>query len=194
MDSSEKPVETSSGTVARRGGARPGAGRKPDAQSRTTRASREAIAAFVHQNIPRLNGWLEQVANGLPKLDREGEPLRDDKGSVVWVVKPDAMGAVKIVSDIMDYHLPRLQRSDVTVLAQVESGASLELAERVKKMSTADLKLALAASMEQQGMSWDSVEIDDPLADNVTDVVSRVVPDEPVVPEWMRSDPENASD
>lgn len=151
----------------KRGGARPGAGRKTDLSIKT---AREAVALFVQSNIPRLNGWLEQVACGLPKVDRNGDPLRDDKGSVIFVVKPDPMGAIKCVESIADFYLPRLSRQESHVIAQVENAASIPMVERVSRMSTAEIKALLAQSVE--------------------DVPHRTIEqiEQEPLPDWLKSD------
>lgn len=68
---------------------------------------------FVEQNLPRLDCWMQQVANGIPKVDMNCEPIRDTNGSVVYLVKPDPATAIKLVADICEYHLPKLSRQDV---------------------------------------------------------------------------------
>jgi hypothetical protein len=81
---------------------------------RATKQSREAIAQFVQMNLPRLDSWLQQVANGLPKLNAQGEPLRDGEGSIIFVVRPDPQAAIKCVADICEYHIPKLSRAEVS--------------------------------------------------------------------------------
>ena len=76
---------------------------------------------MLDRNMPSVEGWLHSVADGLPKLNKEGEPLRDSQGSVVYVVKPDRVGAIKLLIDMADYVIPRLQRSDVAMVAKVET-------------------------------------------------------------------------
>ena len=131
-------------------------GRKPGVPNRTTKESRKAIALFVEQNLPRLDMWLNQVANGLPKVDAEGEPVRDTVGSVVFVVRPDPAGAMKALSDIMEYHLPKLSRQDVAVSGVV---AHLEVdsltAEDLTKLSLSDLKRLALDTYSQRGDTID---------------------------------------
>lgn len=80
----------------------------------STRSTRDALAKFVGKNIPRFGKWIEQVADGVPKTDSDGEPIRDDKGSVVYLVRPDPATAIKLVADICEYHLPKLSRAEVS--------------------------------------------------------------------------------
>ena len=58
---------------------------------RATMAAREAIARFVDGNSAKLQGWLDEVH------DRDG-PL----------------AAIKCFSDLIEYHVPKLSRTEVT--------------------------------------------------------------------------------
>jgi hypothetical protein len=69
-------------------------------------------------NLPRLDSWLQQVANGLPKLNAQGEPLRDSEGSIIFVVRPDPQAAIKCVADICEYHIPKLSRAEVSATVE----------------------------------------------------------------------------
>ena len=84
-------------------------------QSRQVNSARAAIASFVETNAPRFGQWLEQIADGIPKVDELGKVIRDDTGAVVWVVRPSPLDATKLVSDIMEFHLPKLSRQDLQV-------------------------------------------------------------------------------
>ena len=96
--------------------------------------ARRAISQFVESNIPRLNGWLDQVANGVPAKTRDGKPIYDSYGAPVWLIKPDPLAALKVVGDLTEYHLPKLSRQEVT------AAISLEGPKDVGEMSTDDLK------------------------------------------------------
>lgn len=150
-------------------------GRKPGVPNRTTKESRKAIALFVEQNLPRLDMWLNQVANGLPKVDAEGEPVRDTVGSVVFVVRPDPAGAMKALSDIMEYHLPKLSRQDVQLTGMVAHVDGSEWTqEELQKLPLSELKRMALEHYSQRGDTID------------------VTPTE-VLPDWLKPD-ENASD
>lgn len=151
-----------------RGGKRMTAGRKPGVPNRTTRESRAAIALFVEQNLPRLDNWLQQLANGLPKVDANGEVIRDKQGSVVYVVKPDVGASIKAVSDICEYHLPKLMRSDVAVVAQVENIHTLEVSQLTSQQLQERVAMFLGMT-EPNTIEGESVEI----------------------PEWLNVGPEN---
>jgi hypothetical protein len=66
-------------------------GRPKGAVNKSTQHAREAIARFVDGNADRLNGWLEEI------YDRDG---------------PKA--AFQCVSDLLEYHVPKLSRTEMT--------------------------------------------------------------------------------
>lgn len=61
-----------------------------------------AIAAFVEMNAPSFQGWLDSVAEG----------VRDDDGK--WLVRPDPQRAFDMVQSLIEYHVPKLNRTEVT--------------------------------------------------------------------------------
>lgn len=65
-------------------------GRPKGVPNKSTELAREAIAKFVDDNSQRLQGWLDDIAKDNPK---------------------DAFNCVK---DLMEYHLPKLARSEFT--------------------------------------------------------------------------------
>ena len=105
-----------------------------------TKWARRAIAEFVESNIPRFNGWLEQVAGGIPQVDQHGVVQLDPRGVPIWLVKPDPLAALKAVVEVAEYHLPKLSRSEATVVAQVENV-------RVEDLSTPALQRRLLIAL-----------------------------------------------
>jgi hypothetical protein len=65
-------------------------GRAPGTPNKTTSASRDAIAAFVDGNADRLNGWLDEIYE-----------------------KNGPRAAFECFSDLLEYHVPKLTRSEV---------------------------------------------------------------------------------
>ena len=59
--------------------------------NKATSSAREAIALFVDNNVPRLQGWLDEIA--------------ETKG-------PDV--AYRCVLDLIEYHIPKLARHELT--------------------------------------------------------------------------------
>ena len=56
---------------------------------------------FVDNNAPRLQGWLDQIANG--KKDEDGE----------WIVLPNPEKAFQLFQSVVEYHVPKLARSEM---------------------------------------------------------------------------------
>lgn len=82
-----------------KGSAKPeGSGRKPGVPNKTTADARKAIADFVDGNSHRLTEWLDAVANGDPANE----------------VKPDPAKAFMLFQSVVEYHVPKLARSEVT--------------------------------------------------------------------------------
>lgn len=69
----------------------PGPGRPKGLPNKATANAREAIAAFVDGNAPRLEGWLEQIAE-----------------------KDGPRAAFACVLDLLEYHVPKLARTEIT--------------------------------------------------------------------------------
>ena len=65
-------------------------GRIAGTPNKSTSDAREAIASFVQGNVDRLNGWLDAIA------------AKD----------PDA--AFKAFMSVIEYHIPKLARSELT--------------------------------------------------------------------------------
>lgn len=78
-------------------------GRPKGSPNKATQAAREAIAAFVDGNAHRLTGWLDQVANGV--MDEDGGK---------WIVAPNPEKAFAMFQSVVEYHVPKLARTEVT--------------------------------------------------------------------------------
>ena len=68
-----------------------GRGRKHGELNKATKNAREAIARLVDDNAERMQGWLDQIA------EKDG-PL------VAW----------KCMNDVIEYHIPKLSRTELT--------------------------------------------------------------------------------
>lgn len=75
-----------------KGGKQPGSGRPKGKPNKSTTEAREAIARFVDANTERLQGWLDQIAEESPEK---------------------AFNAVK---DLLEYHVPKLARTEMQAL------------------------------------------------------------------------------
>lgn len=76
-----------------------GPGRPPGLPNKATQQAREAIGRFVDGNAERLQGWLDAIATGI-----------DENGKVVG--KPNPERAFELFQSVIEYHVPKLQRSD----------------------------------------------------------------------------------
>lgn len=68
-------------------------GRPAGIPNKSTTQAREAIAAFVDANVERMSGWLDDVA------------ADEKQGPAV---------AFKMLMDVMEYHVPKLARTEHT--------------------------------------------------------------------------------
>lgn len=73
-------------------------GRSIGTPNKATQQAREAIAMFVDDNAHRLTDWLDTVANGDPKND----------------IKPNPAKAFELFQSVVEYHVPKLARTEVT--------------------------------------------------------------------------------
>ena len=73
-------------------------GRPAGVPNKATQDARAAIAAFVDGNAHRLTGWLDQVASGDPTHD----------------VKPNPAKAFEMFQSVVEYHIPKLARTEVS--------------------------------------------------------------------------------
>jgi hypothetical protein len=90
-----------------------GKGRPVGAVNKHTAIAKEAIAKFVDKNSPRMQHWLEEVAAGIPKTDKEGCIRYDKHDDIIWIVPPNPEKAFLMLQAVMEYHLPKLARQEV---------------------------------------------------------------------------------
>jgi len=88
------------------------AGRPKGVGNKSTGMAREAIAKFVDGNAPAMQGWLESVAYGIQAQDKEGNPKYSTDGNPVYVVPPNPEKAFGMLQSVMEYHLPKLARTE----------------------------------------------------------------------------------
>jgi len=93
-----------------------GSGRAKGVPNKATHNARQAIAMFVDNNAERLQEWLDQVAKGTPMLDAKGKQIFDDKGKPVFQIAPNAEKAFGLFQSVIEYHVPKLARGEVTGL------------------------------------------------------------------------------
>ena len=69
----------------------PGPGRPKGMENKSTSRAREAIARFVDGNAERLEGWLDEIA-----------------------ANDGPLAAFKCFADVLEYHVPKLARTELT--------------------------------------------------------------------------------
>jgi hypothetical protein len=82
-------------------------GRASGVPNKATSQAREAIALFVDNNAHKLQQWLDEIANGVKGPDGE------------YVVIPDPLKAFQAFQSVIEYHVPKLQRTDMAVSGDV---------------------------------------------------------------------------
>jgi hypothetical protein len=76
-------------------------GRKPGVPNKSTTMAREAIAKFVDGNAHKMQEWLQSVADG----------IQNDEGK--YIVPPNPEKAFGMLQTVMEYHVPKLARTEV---------------------------------------------------------------------------------
>jgi hypothetical protein len=136
-------------------------GRPRGTRNQNTVHARRSIAMFVEKNVPRFTGWLDKVANGIPKVDTEGNVLRDNAGSIIYLIKPDPLGALKIVGDLTEYHLPKLVRQDVSVTGTVAHLDATDItAADLAQLPLADLKRMALEHFQYAVKRGDAIDVE----------------------------------
>lgn len=79
-----------------------GQGRPKGTPNKATGEAREAIAIFVNNNAGRLQEWLDKVAGG----------VKDKNGG--YAVPPNPEKAFVLFQSVVEYHIPKLQRTENT--------------------------------------------------------------------------------
>jgi len=77
-------------------------GRKPGVPNKATTEAREAVRALLDANLPYLQTWLQNTAEGL---------FDDQSGK--WIVPPNPGKACDIVQNMVEYAVPKLARTEV---------------------------------------------------------------------------------
>lgn len=98
-------------------------GRTLGTPNKVTARAREAIALLVEANIERLQGWLDEIAEG--KQGKDG----------VFVVQPNPTKAFELLQSLLEYHVPKLARAEMIVQdagpIETKEISDLELARRI---------------------------------------------------------------
>lgn len=73
-------------------------GRQPGSANKTTKDVRQAVALLAENNVSKLEQWLEDTATG----------------DIANGVKPDPGKAAMLLLQALEYHIPKLARTEVT--------------------------------------------------------------------------------
>lgn len=90
-------------------------GRPKGIPNKSTTLAREAIAKLVEANAPKMMGWLDEIAN------KHGE-------LVAW----------KCMHDVMEYHLPKLARTEHAGDPNAPMETIINVNKTIRKVSDAD--------------------------------------------------------
>lgn len=83
-------------------GGKPGPGRPKGLPNKATANAREAIGAFVEGNVHRVQGWLDEIAH-----------------------EQGAAAAYRCWLDLVEYHVPKLARTEIAGELRVKRAAEL---------------------------------------------------------------------
>jgi hypothetical protein len=98
-----------------------GPGRPAGSVNKATANAREAIAMFVDGNAHRLGEWLDEVAKGVHKLDENGNPTGE------FAVPPNPAKAFDMFQSVVEYHIPKLARTEVSGKMDLDMQADVHL-------------------------------------------------------------------
>ena len=84
-------------------------GRAPGTPNKATAEARQAIASFVDGNAHRLTEWLDAVAHGDPSND----------------IKPNPAKAFELFQSVVEYHVPKLARTELAGQVTVRNAKEL---------------------------------------------------------------------
>lgn len=94
-------------------------GRRPGVGNKVTADARQAIALFVDNNAHRLESWLDAVANGDPEKE----------------IKPNPVKAFELFTSVIEYHLPKMARTEISGDAENPVEVKLDITEVAKNVA-----------------------------------------------------------
>ncbi len=96
-------------------------GRTPGIPNKATQQAREAIALFVDNNAHRLQEWLDAIAHGGKYTDGNGKEV---------VVQPNPTRAYELFNSVIEYHIPKLSRTESHVTAKIVQSLEITTAQQ----------------------------------------------------------------
>lgn len=97
-------------------GVKTGGGSRAGVPNKSTADARAAIGTFVDGNAHRLQAWLDQIAGG----------VRDEETGEYLVV-PNPEKAFTLFQSVIEYHVPKLARTDNTTTLQGPDGKPVQM-------------------------------------------------------------------
>lgn len=99
-----------------------GKGRPKGSLNKSTKVQKEIFTALYDEMTANLRQWIYQVAEGIkeaePVLDESGAPSFDENGEPKvdynWLIRPDPHGAAKLALEAVEFHRPKLARTELT--------------------------------------------------------------------------------
>jgi hypothetical protein len=91
-----------------------GKGRRKGVPNKATADARAAIALFVDRNSPRLQRWLDQVANGVKAKFKTTRSDGTEEITERFVIEPNPAKAFELFQSVIEYHVPKLARTELT--------------------------------------------------------------------------------
>jgi hypothetical protein len=92
-------------------------GRRAGTPNKVTKDARETIGRILDTNIHRLSEWLESVAYGV----KESKFSDDGIEYEYYVVKPNPSKAFDMLQSLLEFHVPKLTRIQVSENTSSES-------------------------------------------------------------------------
>ena len=77
--------------------------------NKSTTDARVAISKFVDGNAHKLQSWLDQIAEG--KIDKDTKEV---------LINPNPQKAFELFQSVIEYHIPKLARTDTTIEGEVK--------------------------------------------------------------------------
>ena len=85
-----------------------GKGRVKGVPNKATADVRAAIALVAQNKAPDLERWLDQCADGIKAKDKDGKHTGE------YLVKPDPGRAAQVYLGAIEYHIPKLSRTELS--------------------------------------------------------------------------------
>jgi hypothetical protein len=84
-----------------------GKGRVKGVPNKATADVRAAVAGFAQNRAHDVDRWVQQTAEGIREPGKDGKPSD-------WLVKPDPGRAAQIYFGAIEYHIPKLSRTELS--------------------------------------------------------------------------------